>query len=142
MTVSGIFVKDGVRQRQSWDSPVAGDTLYYNGTELVRVAIGGAGTVLKSTGTAPAWDTFLEKKAGRVLAASFTGDPRQATVTFSTAFSDANYAVKVTPVTANDVGFAPFVESQLAGSFVINLGTSVVTDLTQVNWVAVKDGET
>lgn len=33
----------------------AGDIIYYNGTNVVRLAIGAAGTLLTSTGTAPAW---------------------------------------------------------------------------------------
>lgn len=33
----------------------AGDTIFYNGTDNVRLAIGAANTVLRSTGSAPAW---------------------------------------------------------------------------------------
>ena len=84
---------------------------------------------------------ILRHKAGRVLAATFDGTPQKATVTFSTAFADASYAVVLTPVTTDDTGFAPFVESQAAGSFVINLGSDSKTGLTQVNWMAMVDGE-
>ena len=83
----------------------------------------------------------LNQKAGHVLAASFAGTPKKATVTFSSAFADANYAVMVSPVTVNGRAFAPFVESQAAGSFVIALGSNSNADLTQVNWHATKDGE-
>jgi hypothetical protein len=84
----------------------------------------------------------LAEKAGKVLAASFSGSPKKATVTFATAFTDANYAVALTPVIAtNGSLYAPNIESQLAGSFVINMGTSSVASLTQVNWSATKNGE-
>jgi len=83
----------------------------------------------------------LNQKAGHVLAASFAGTPKKATVTFSAAFTNANYAVTVSAVTVNGRAFAPFIESQVAGSFVICLGSNSNADLTQVNWHATKDGE-
>jgi hypothetical protein len=83
----------------------------------------------------------LVHKAGRVLAGSFAGNPKKATVAFAAAFADANYAVVVTPVTTNNKQFSMNVESQVAGSFVINAGSNNIVDLTQVNWVAMKDGE-
>jgi hypothetical protein len=83
----------------------------------------------------------LDMKAGRVLAASFAGNPKKATVTFSTAFPDANYAATITSVTQNNKQFAPAVESQVAGAFVINMGSNNITDLIQVNWIAMVDGE-
>jgi hypothetical protein len=146
MAVKGIMVADDAsgsnRLRRSADNPTAGDVFYFDGTELVSVPIGAAETHLTSNGTAPSWKVFLPQKAGRVLAASFTGNPKTATVTFSTAFGDANYAAVVTAVTSNGKVFTPNVETQLAGSFVINLGTNNKTDLIQVNWTATKDGET
>jgi hypothetical protein len=83
----------------------------------------------------------LGHKAGRVLNASFAGNPKKATVTFSSAFADANYAVTATGVTTNDKQFALSIESQVAGSFVINAGANSIANLTQVNWIAMKDGE-
>ena len=84
----------------------------------------------------------LPTKAGSVLAASFAGTPRKATVTFTTPFVDASYAVTLAPrITASGNTYAPSVESQLAGSFVINMGTSTITSLVAVAWTATKDGE-
>jgi hypothetical protein len=108
--------------------------------EYVCVDASTASAVWKET-TGTAGGGYLAQKAGRVLAASFSGTPKKATVTFSAAFSDANYAVTVTPLTTNNRGYAPFVESQAAGSFTINLGSNITSDLTQVNWIAMKDGE-
>jgi hypothetical protein len=80
-------------------------------------------------------------KAGRVLAASFTGSPRTATVVFSTAFADANYAVTVTATTTGGRRYLPVIQNQLSSAFDILLGSNSVAGLTQVNWIAVKDGE-
>lgn len=85
--------------------------------------------------------TTLGHKAGLVVAGSFSGNPKKATVNFSTAFADANYAVVVTSVTTSNTSYAPAIESQLAGSFVINMETNNIVNLTQVNWVAMKTGE-
>ena len=84
----------------------------------------------------------LLQKAGTVVAASFTGSPRTATVTFATAFLDANYAVSLVPaVSVSGKKFAPQIESKVAGSFVIDLGTNKVTDLISVEWIAMAHGE-
>jgi hypothetical protein len=83
----------------------------------------------------------LVQKAGSALAGGFAGSPKKITVTFSAAFADANYAVTLTPVTTSNGTFSPAVESKVAGSFVINLGSSGVVNLTSIDWVALKHGE-
>jgi hypothetical protein len=83
----------------------------------------------------------LAHKSGRELAVGFAGNPKKATVTFSAAFPSANYAAVVTAVTIGNKQFAMSVESQVAGSFVINMGTNNIADLVQVNWIAMVDGE-
>jgi len=105
--------------------------------QAISVATGAA--VWKELTTAASG--YLVHKAGRVLAATFTGNPKKATVTFTTPFADANYSVVVTPVTTGNIAYISVVESQLAGSFVINSTTNNIPNLTQMNWVAVKHGE-
>jgi len=83
----------------------------------------------------------LDQKAGRIAGGTFAGNPKKATVTFSTAFGDADYAVVLTAVAQNNKTFAPAVESQVAGSFVVNMGSNNVTDLLYLNWIAMKSGE-
>lgn len=85
----------------------------------------------------------LLTKAGKVLSASFSGNPKKATVTFSTAFSDADYAITLTPI-INVSGFrySPNVESQVSGSFVINMGANNLADLISCCWIAIQTGET
>lgn len=84
---------------------------------------------------------FLPHKAGTVLAVSFSGSPKKATVAFTTPFADTNYSVSVTPVTTNNKVFSPVVMSKAVGSFDIMLGSGSTTNLVGVGWVAMKDGE-
>lgn len=78
------------------------------------------------------------QKAGSVAAASFTGTPRKATITFATAFPDGNYRVAAIGqdgrVWSVDAG-------RTASSFVLNSNSN--TALTgPVDWIAIYDGET
>jgi len=78
----------------------------------------------------------LKSKAGSVSAGTFAGNPKTATVTFSTAFSDVNYSVSI----VGQDGRSWKYQSKLAGSFVIN--TQANTALTaSVDWIAVAHGE-
>lgn len=82
----------------------------------------------------------LVHKAGHELNAAFTGNPKKATVTLSGAFADANYAAVATVLTTG-AAFGISIESQVAGSFVLNANANNIGGLVQVNWVAIKDGE-
>ena len=71
-------------------------------------------------------------KSGAKTSGSFTGNPRTATVTFGTAFPDANYSV--TAIGVDGRGWT--IDSQVAGSFVINSNAS--SALTgSVSWTAI-----
>ena len=84
----------------------------------------------------------LPTKAGKVLNASFSGSPKKATVTFITPFANTNYSINVTAlVGSGGATYAPVVESQLAGSFVINVGANNIGNLTAVSWTAINNGE-
>lgn len=102
------------------------------------------GQFFKRVGTAivgaAAGAGYLQSKAGRVLAASFAGTPRKATVTFATAMPSTSYGVAFGCLTTGN-GFVPRAETKTTAGFVINLGSSVTTTLTEVAWVATMDGE-
>lgn len=84
----------------------------------------------------------LTTKSGIVASGSFAGNPKKATVTFATAFPNALYSVVITAVdAAGATTYSPNVQSQVAGSFVITMGTNNISNLTQVNWIAVANGE-
>lgn len=75
-------------------------------------------------------------KAGSVAAGSFTGNPKKATVTFTTAFPDTNYAAVITGEDARSW----VIESKVAGSFVINAGSNTALVGTTY-WIATATGE-
>jgi len=75
-------------------------------------------------------------KAGTITAASFTGNPRKATVTFGAAFPNTAYAISVSSTDNRSLSW----ESKAAGSFVINANSAAA--LTgNVDWIAVATGE-
>lgn len=79
----------------------------------------------------------LPTKANTVLAGSFTGNPKKATVTFSTPFADANYSIALSAANARTFT----IENKTPNGFVIN--TNANTALTgSVDYTATKHGET
>jgi hypothetical protein len=78
----------------------------------------------------------LKTKSGLVSAGTFTGSPKKATVTFTTAFASTAYSINITGVDARQWT----IESKLAGSFVINANANQA--LTgEVSWQAQFNGE-
>lgn len=71
-------------------------------------------------------------KSGAESDASFSGNPRVATITFGTAFSDANYSVSVINTDARTWT----IDSQVAASFVINTNASQALTAA-VSWTAI-----
>lgn len=120
--LQGYTVASGV-------APSAGQVLTYSGGAWVPQGIGGDGNP----------GNFA--KAGQVLNASFAGSPKTATVSFSTAYSDTNYAISLVAVTTDNASFSPAVENQAAGSFDINVGANNITKLTKILWTAMPFGE-
>jgi hypothetical protein len=80
--------------------------------------------------------TSLKEKSGVVAFASFAGNPKKATVTFSTAFANANYSPNVIGINSK----AWSIESVLAGSFVINSNANTAPT-GNTYWTAIKHGE-
>ena len=75
-------------------------------------------------------------KNNAVAGGSFAGNPKKATVTFSTAFPNTNYSVTVT----GEDSRTWTIESKLAGSFVINSNSNTALANT-VYWQAISYGE-
>jgi len=118
---------------------------------LAQVAQSGAtnGQVARYNSTSGDWEpvtlttTTYPYKAGSVVKATFSGNPKTATVTFATPFADANYSVSLTSLTTGNAGFGPVINSpQTAGGFTINMMVNNINSLVSVSWVAVKHGET
>jgi hypothetical protein len=79
----------------------------------------------------------LATKAGAVINSSFTGNPKKATVTFSTAFPNTNYAITITGEDARSWT----IESKAVGSFVIDTNSNTNLGGTTY-WIATAYGET
>lgn len=78
----------------------------------------------------------LLNRAGVVAAVTFTGTPKKATVTFTTAMPSATYSVNITPGDAR----TPTYESRTTAGFVINLNANAAPT-NDVSWEAIITGE-
>lgn len=81
-----------------------------------------------------AWVNFAgpATKAGVKTSGSFSGNPQTVTVTFNTAFPDANYSVSINGSDVRDWS----VDSQVAASFVINSNAAQALSAS-VYWTAI-----
>ena len=75
-------------------------------------------------------------KAGVITAASFTGAPRKATLTFGAAFASTNYSIVVLGGNSRSWSF----ESKAVGSVVINANANAALS-QDVLWIALDHGE-
>lgn len=76
-------------------------------------------------------------KAGVVLAASFSGSPQKAVITFLTPFADSSYVISLAGTDGRNMTY----ESKTAAGFTINLNAD--TPITgEVSWEALTAGET
>lgn len=87
-------------------------------------------------------NAVLKQKAGRVLNAGFSGNPKKsAAIVFATAYPNADYSVQVTPNTQNNTTFSVDIESKTATGFVINAHANNINDLIDVTWFTSEFGE-
>lgn len=96
--------------------------------------------------TTPVWVQFATslasgKKSGLLIPGAFSGNPKQASVTFSTAYPDTDYVVVVSAETINDKTFALRVESKTASGFTVDLGVNNLANLVEVSWHTSAVGE-
>ncbi len=80
--------------------------------------------------------SLLAMRSGIVLAATFAGNPKTATVTFTTPFSDAVYSIGV----IGEDQRSWYIQSKVAASFIINTGSNTAPSF-DVMWTAIKSGE-
>lgn len=89
------------------------------------------GEFMKRSGTNIIGSSPQVSKAGSEASGSFSGVPRKATITFSTAFPDANYSVAI----VGDDSRIWTIESKTASGFTIN-SNSAVALTANVDWTA------
>lgn len=82
-----------------------------------------------------------DMKGNHVLAASFAGNPKVASVAFVTPYVDANYSISLGCITSVHVQFMPSVENKAAGGFDINMGCNNINGLVAVTWSVAPYGE-
>jgi len=80
-------------------------------------------------------------KAGAVPFASFGGNPKTASVAFTSAYSNTNYAITLCCVTSVHVQFTPSAESKTTAGFTINMGANNINGLIEVTWTTAPYGE-
>lgn len=95
------------------------------------------GSSILGAGNLSVSSVSLEQKSGVVASGSFSGNPKKSTVTFTTAFADANYSVSIIGIDSRSWS----IQSVSAGSFIINArANGALTG--NVYWTATKHGET
>jgi len=82
------------------------------------------------------WAAALKQKAGIVAAGSFSLNPKKYTVTFTTAYADANYAISIMGGDARTWT----AESVTASGFTINSNANTVLTAS-VRWITLYQGE-
>lgn len=108
------------------------DTLNFSTGIVATTDAYGKATVVATFGAG----TGIAIKAGVVAPGSFTGNPKKATVTFTSSFVSAAYAITITGIDARSWSY----ESKTAAGFVID--TNANTALTsEVSWQAIISGE-
>ena len=118
----------------------AGQFAGVTATSLSATTLSG-GTIL--SGSTNLYNIFaktgstLQTKSGSVAGSSFAGNPKKTTVTFATAFANANYAITIT----SDTNRTWTWESKTASGFVINSNSNTAFAAGNVDWTAIENGE-
>jgi hypothetical protein len=76
-----------------------------------------------------------DEKAGTVLNASFAGNPKSATVTFTTPYPNANYSVRATVInTGGGKEYLTNIHTKTANGFTIVIAANNISQVTAVDW--------
>jgi hypothetical protein len=132
-TVSATtFYGNGVNLSNVATSTVTGGTLSTGGTATFTNTTGGTFTVTGFTTSS----TIPRIKSNSVSAGTFSGNPKKASVTFTTAFPSSGYSVTI--IGGNNRTWT--YESLTSSGFTINANANGA--LTQpVLWTAIQNGE-
>ena len=86
--------------------------------------------------TALAGVSATDIKSSQVLNASFAGNPKQATVTFTTPYADALYAVELTGlIGGSNKQYVMSVTGKTVAGFTIQIASNNISNLVGVEWV-------
>ncbi len=123
LIVSGTSQLDGTTSSSFSGGTISGGTIYSGSTNLY-------GIFLQKNG-------YLLQKAGMVTGSTFSGNPKKATVTFVTNFTDNNYAVNIT----GTINRTWTVGSKTLSGFTINANADPAFNSSEVYWNATESGE-
>jgi hypothetical protein len=79
-------------------------------------------------------------KAGVATPGDFSGNPKKATITFTTAYASTAYAITLAVVTDGTKQFSPSIESKTVSGFVVNLGANNIANFVELGWHAMING--
>lgn len=79
-------------------------------------------------------------KAGVAVPGDFSGNPKKATITFTTAYLSTAYAITLAVVTDGTKQFSPSIESKTTSGFVLNLGANNIANLVEIGWHTMTNG--
>ena len=131
ITVAGTLITSNGGTGLS--SYTAGDTTYYaSGTALTKLAIGAAGTIKTSTGTAPQWVASLNTSQGGTGLTSFTAGDLVYWST-GTTFTKLGIGTAGQVLTVNGGATAPQWSTASTGVTTISFGSTGLTPATATN---------
>jgi hypothetical protein len=79
-------------------------------------------------------------KSGVIPPASFSGNPKKATVTFGSPYPDTNYSIVLGVCTDGTKTFALDYENKTTTGFVVNLNSNNLATLIEVGWHTLQNG--
>jgi len=136
--VRSDHVHEGVHTiKKTAGADIHGDITLSEGANVTLTQVGNDIEIASAAGGA----TGLNIKADTEIVGNFTGNPKQATVTFTAAYADANYSVTANAVTGGTKSFIVTILSKTASGFTLALNSNTTTDLVEVNWISSAYGE-
>ena len=118
------------------------DTLSYLCSQVLRILGTSASKWFDAPVTTLSALAEREIKSGVLFPGDFSGSPKEATVSFTTAFPGVDYAVTLAVEAINGRTYAPGVTLKTPGGFVVDLGSGNLANLDRVGWHAIANGET
>lgn len=121
--LTGLTVNGLIQSNSLSATTISATTIFSGGTNLSSI-------YLQKNG-------YLLQKNGSVTGSTFSGNPKKATVTFTTPFTSNNYAITITGGVARTWN----IESKTASGFTINSNANTAFATSNVFWNANEIGE-
>ena len=93
-----------------------------------------------NTGWVSITATTSGSKAGTINPGSFSGNPKEASVSFGAPFGSTSYAVVLSPRTDGSRTFSPSLLTKTTGGFTVSLNANNIAGLVELGWVCTVSG--